>query len=203
MSKQIRQEEDIYLAPGVLGRYENGIPVVVDERNNDERLDPRDLDDKIKIYTQEVNGWFLEPASDLILQTGFRNSFIVLMVCLAYLEGVEQYKMGRTSNNQSRSFFINSFKRLYPDRFSDTQIGVLYTKARCGLFHNGMVRGGVIFNNTYDEPIEFQDNGDTIRINPRLLLEDIKSDFRQYISELSDSANVTTRQNFNRIFTVL
>jgi YesN/AraC family two-component response regulator len=203
MPKKIRRNEDIYLAPGILGRYENDEPVAIDENNGYERLNPGNLADKIRIYKREVEEWFLNPAANMLGQESFRNSFIVLMVCMSYIEGVEQYKTGTSSNSGSKAFFVRSFKRLYPNRFQDKHIEKLYSKARCGLFHNGMVKGGVIFNNDYNEPIEFEDDGETIRINPQILLSNIKNDFERYINELTNSANATTRGKFDRMFTVL
>ena len=102
MPKQIQRSEEIYLAPDILGRYENDIPVIVDERNEDTRLDPNDVNHKILIYEREVKEWFLEPASILLEEDSFKNSFIVLMVCMAYFEGVEQYKTGIESNRRSK-----------------------------------------------------------------------------------------------------
>lgn len=89
MSKQIKRNEDIYLAVEILGKYQDGNPVAIDQRSG-ETLDPRNIDHKIKIYEREVKEWFLNIASGLIASNGFNNGFIVLMICMAYFEGVEQ-----------------------------------------------------------------------------------------------------------------
>jgi len=203
MPKQIERDQEIYLAPEILGKYENGEPIAIDERNDNERLNPRNVDDKIKIYQREVEEWFLNPASELIQQESFKNAFIVLMISMSYIEGVEQYKTGRSSDGKSIAFFIKSFNRLYPNKFQKEHIKKLYAKARCGLFHNGMVKGGVIFNNAYEQPITFEDNGERIKINPCLLLQDIQHDFQKYITELTNRNNTSTRENFDRMFIVL
>lgn len=76
----------------MLGKYENGTPIVIDELNN-LRLDPNNIEDKIKIYEREVKEWFLEPTLKLLNDENvFNNSFLILMTCMAYIEGVEQYK---------------------------------------------------------------------------------------------------------------
>jgi len=86
MSKQIWRYETIYVAPGMLGKYERlgqGSPVVVDERNNNEKLDPRKVDDKICIYEREVKEWFLNRALELVRSdrsSSSSNGFIVLMI---------------------------------------------------------------------------------------------------------------------------
>ncbi len=206
MSKQIVRDQEIYLAPGILGKFKNGRPVAIDERNDNAILDPRDLDDKITIYEREVQEWFLKRAHHLLNSNTFDNSFIVLMVCMSYLEGVEQYKTGVSSNGRSKEFFVNSINRIYPNFFQARDLKKLYTKTRCGLFHNGMVQGGVIFNNSFLIPIEFMNNGESIRINPRLLLQDIMNDYSSYINKLrSNNSESTTvlRENFDRMFAVL
>lgn len=207
MTKQIPINGEIYIAPEIKGKRENGNPIVIDERY-DRELDPNDIDDKIFIYEREVKEWFLNPASKLLEHDNsrFENSFIVLMVCMAYFEGVEQYKTGVESHRRSEECFKDSVRRLYPDRFQDGELKKLYTKSRCGLFHNGMVKGGVRFNNTFPEAIKFEDYGETVKINPTRLLNDIKEDFENYTSELKN-ANSTNfrilRENFDRLFTVL
>ncbi len=210
MSKQIRRVEEIYIAVDIVGKYEDGVPVAIDKRNHDKRLNPKDINHKIIIYEREVEEWFLNPATELITQNGFNNSFVVLMICMAYIEGVEQYKTGVESNRRSEECFKDSIKRLYPNKFQDRDLGAFYKKARCGLFHNGMVKGGVVFSNDFDEPIKLENNGETVRVNPTQLLEDIKDDFRKYINELKGTSNTanqdnlkTIRENFDRMFTVL
>jgi len=69
-----------------------------------------------------------------------------------------------------------------------------------------MVKGGVIFSDAFTESIEFPDNGETIRVNPRLLLKDITEDFEKYIAELKSTKNTDvriSRENFDKMFTVL
>ena len=102
MSKQILRSEEIYVAPQMLGKYEDRTPVVIDEKNNNEKLYPTNIEHKIKIYEREVNEWFLVPATKLLEQDNSNYSFIVLMVCMSYLEGVEQYKTGIESNRRSK-----------------------------------------------------------------------------------------------------
>lgn len=199
MPKRIRRNYPIYIAPKILGYYENNSPKAYDEKNVIE-LNPNNTDDKILIYERQVTEWFLNRASRLI--KGTNNGFIILMICLSYLEGVEQYRQGRTSNEKSKEFFRNSIHRIYPNTFNDIELNELYKEARCGLFHNGMVSGKIIINNSFNNAIDFADSY-TIKINPKKLLSDINNDYKCYISELKDNENHSIRNKFNDMFYVV
>lgn len=197
-------ENNIYVAADMYYKKEGESYIVIDKRDNNAQLDPTNLDDKIKIYQREVEEWFLKPAKSLVRTSGdrFNNSLVVLMICMSYIEGVEQYKTGVSSDKQSKDLFRLSIIRMYPNEsFSDSNINRLYSDSRCGLFHNGMVKAGVRFSDDYEKAIEFQ-NGGNIRINPRQLLKDVVADFDKYILELNNitDPDSVARQNFDRMF---
>lgn len=192
-------KEIIYIAPNIAGNIdEQGSANVYDEISG-EKLDPANSFDKIRIYERQVNGWFLDQADKLLRRNNQNKGFVVLMICLSYFEGVEQYKMGRFSNGRSEEYFKKSIERVYPGQFDDPQLKELYTEGRCGLFHNGMVRGQVVIRNSFPNSIEFQEN--RIKISPSKLLRDIKIDFEAFIKLLREDE--TARNNFNDLYTNL
>ena len=194
MSKKLRTEP-IYIAPGIFGWLDNNnTPHVLDEIT-DEELDPYNIDDKIIIYERQVKEWFLNPATTLSTQKN--KGFIVLMICLSYIEGIEQYRTGLSSNGHSSAFFISSLQRIYPGQFTNDQLRSLYKQARCGLFHNGMVEGKMIINNGFHRSLEFIGNRD-IKISPSKFLRDIKNDFEAYLLELN--TNQQSRQRFSQMY---
>jgi hypothetical protein len=198
MPKRIRTNP-IYLAPNILGYYDvNGSPVARNEVSG-ELLNPNSIDHKIIIYSRQVHGWFLEPATQLLNSSN--SNFIVLMICFSYLEGVEQYRIGQSSNGNSRLFFRNSIYRLFPSQnFTEHELNDLYREARCGLFHNGMVQGKIILNDSFTPAISFPNQND-IHINPNLLLTSIIADFNSYLNDLRTDDFL--RRNFNLMFTNL
>lgn len=104
MSKKLRSEP-IYIAPQIKGHLNDHYkPIIFDERNRIE-LNARDVDDKITIYERQVKDWFLTPAFE-ILNEKENCGFIVLMTCLSYFEGKQQYVEGQSSNHNSRRFFV-------------------------------------------------------------------------------------------------
>ena len=191
MPKKLRTES-IFIAPEISGRIDaNGNPNVFDYRTN-ERLDPFNSMDKIKIYERQVWDWFLNPATTL--SKNKRNGFVVMMICLSYLEGAEEYKRGVSSQNRSKEFFKSALNRLYPGKFSDDpELEDFYKEARCGLFHTGMVRGRILINNRFNEAVEFDQ--DDIKVSPTKFLRDIKNDFSQFINELR--TNTESRARFS------
>jgi hypothetical protein len=189
MTKKLRREK-IDIAPDIEGWLdENYNPIVKDKRNNQD-LDPNNVYHKIIIYERQVNDWFLIPATRYTNEEN--DGFIVLMICMSYLEGVEQFKRGETSNGRSGIFFKSAIEHIYPGKYLPEDLGNLYAEARCGLFHDGMVRGTIIISYSFNEPFEFE-NASTIKVNPKRLLEDIKTDFQQYITQLCSDTESSTK----------
>jgi hypothetical protein len=198
MPKKLRTYP-IYLAPNIRGLIKSdGSTEVYDEKNK-EYLNPNSIDDKIKIYERQVKEWFLERANRLL--EGDNNGFIVLMISTSYIEGVQQYLNGQSSNGSSRAVFKQGLNRIFSLSVEDIKLNDFYSQVRCGLFHNGMSDSQVIISSSFQIPIDFSEY-DTIKINPKTILDVIRNDFINYISKLKNQANVTERENFNRMFSV-
>ncbi len=196
MPKRIREGEDIYIAPDILGVFRDGQYLAIDERSNN-ILNPNEINSKIIIYERQVDAWFLHRATKF--SNSENNGFIVLMICMSYLEGVEQYRQGQSSENgNSNYFFRQAIHRLYPGQYEDELLKRLYRESRCGLFHNGMVGGDIIINSNFSSPLKFIDQD--IKISPKKLLHDIKEDFKKYIKDLKNENNIEMRNKFNSMF---
>ncbi len=195
MSKNIGSEPR-NIAPEITGTlFDDGHIVVYDKRTN-RLLDPANVLDKIAIYERQVTEWFIKPA--IKLSKNIDEGFICLMICLSYIEGVEQYRQGKNSKGNSSIFFKSSLNRIYTNVFSNSELQNIFDEARNGLFHDGMSRGSVIISNTYAKSIEF--NSDELLINPQMLIADIKQDFESYIQELYTVEE--SRKLFDKLFSV-
>jgi len=204
MSKRIMPNYPIYVAPQMLGEYVKGSPIVLDERDG-KTIDPYQLNSKIIIYQRQVEGWFLDPADRLLEQMDTQASFVVLSICLSYLEAVQQHKEGQASNGKSRDFFLRAFQDVFSssemeDEFAD----LLYIEGRCGLFHDGMTRGKIPYDMELDKAFKVINNGsqDTIYFHPKYCLEGVRAHFADYISKLKNEKEVNLRDNFKSMFTV-
>ncbi len=197
MPKLLR-DNPIYLAPDIFAeRDSSGNPKILDQRTG-RTLSPFNVDDKIFIYERQVLDWFINIAEQL---GPFENSiFVILMIAVSYIEGVEQYRNGYSSNNMSRDLFTKGLKRIFhAESITDYNATNLYRHLRCGLFRNGMTGDAIVLNQTFNHAIEFSEKG-TIDINPNIFLERIKEDFKNYINALQDTGNIILRENFNQMF---
>jgi len=167
MPKQLRNYP-IYIAPQIRGyKDEMGQPIVFDEKTQT-NLNPNNIDDKIIIYERQVKGWFINRAFRLLRSKN--NGFIVLMISISYIEGVQQYINGRTSHNNSNISFQTGLRRIFGLNEPNHVLGDFYSQVRCGLFHSGMTQNKVIISNEYLQVIDFSE-ANTIKINPKLFLE--------------------------------
>jgi hypothetical protein len=124
------------------------------------------------------------------------------MICLSYIEGVQQYRDGHPSQGSSKTTFLRSLKRIYPDKFLDDDLNEFYDEARNGLFHNGMIKQAVVYSGGFPAALEFtHDAYRTIKVNQKMLLEDVKKDFVQYIKDISIAGPL--QANFNHMFSVV
>ena len=206
MAKQVRTGENIYIVPGIIGTRDGSDELVITVESNGEQLFPKDkIEDKIRIFKSQVNGWFLEQAHTLLWkedkEVNEDNGFVILMIATAYIEGVEQLRQGESSEGgKSKEFFKIGVKRIFEiDSSYDDRLLGLYKELRCGLFHNGMTGPNIRIFSTYDKPIDFS-NGGKIKINQKLFLEKVKDDFNNYLEELKDKGKKELRTKFDNMY---
>jgi hypothetical protein len=217
MGKKIG-DEWVNIAPDIRARKRGNRTIVEDLKTNTQ-LNINNIDDKIKMYERQVKEWFFKRVS--YSMRGKNYGFIGLMVCLAHLEGVQEYREGVRSDNRerrnrrnrrsrehvdnprdelvgSKEFFVASLKRIYGDQYLEPQLEKFYEQARCGLFHDGMTKEMVRYNYEFPQALDFNVEG-LIKVNPKVLLKDIKKDFIKYLKELRTVTNTDLRTNFNNM----
>ena len=194
------EEMPICIAPEIYGRIRDGRSFIHDKRDNRE-LDYDKIDDQITIYERQVRGWFLDYSRRL--KADPECGFVVLMICLSYIEGVEQYRRGRKSNGKSREFFVDGAQRILGSDVQRSVLGDLYRGARNSLFHDGMVRNLTISNNEEITEVVRKD-GNKLRINIPLFVQKVEEDFDRYVQELREADdNSECRNNFCSIFQII
>ncbi|MCH7568763.1 MAG: hypothetical protein IIA87_05055 [Nanoarchaeota archaeon] len=157
-----------------------------------------DIETKISVYEDRANGWFLDFARKLTKETN--SEFVVLMICVNYLEGNQQFREGRTSlKRESTEMLKRALKRVLSE-VEENAINLFIDKVRHGLSHDGMTRRGallryglgvVCFTFTID-------NEEWIELDPSLFLKEVQRDFEEYICILRNKENKVERENFEK-----
>jgi hypothetical protein len=197
----------------MLGRMPANTAEVYDERE-EKILDPHLTEDKIQIYERQVKEWFLDPAGLLLRLIGSQASFVVLSICLSYLEGFQQYKQGLSSYPRERSgsdgeggskdFFVRAFMEVFSDcDLEEGKVRILYKQARCGLFHNGMTGNLVNYDMEREKAFSVEDDGYgniIFYFQPEACLAAVKAHFNEYIFQGSGMAIRLSRWTTEIIF---
>lgn len=162
--------------------FDNG--QLFDKRNTAQTLLMTDVKTKIKLYEDRVNGWFLKVAERL--KNNNEAGFVILSIAVAYIEGNQQFREGKSSEGKSKQFFVKAVRRIFDkENIPQTVIEDYYSQVRCGLFHDGMTRSNVVISGDFTEPLKY--TNDVIKINPHLFLDKIKADFETYILALEQN----------------
>ena len=197
MAKDVQRGENIHIAPGITGKRNNsGKLFIIDDSTGEQLYPERSIGDKIKIFERQVNGWFLEKASGL--RGDEDEGFVILMIATSYIEGIEQYRRGELSINQSSAFFKEGIKRIF-EIDSDDKLRILHKELRCGLFHSGMTGPTIRIHSSYTKTVNFLGNN-VIQINQIKFLEKVKEDFEQYLKDLKNENKTELRNNFNKMY---
>lgn len=175
------------------------------------QVDLTKLDDRIKVYEDQIKGWFLDPARALLPVP--HSGFAMLHLLMGYFESHAIYREGKSSNKRSGEFFRVGFTAVFPraaevvpqgvslEAVSKWLADVMYSDARCGLFHEWMTKGRIVVT---DDPSQVMSvRGDSrghiteVAINAAKFLTMIATHFTQYVEKLQDASNTGLRAKFN------
>ncbi len=186
--------------------------VLISPRFPAEKLSSGSTDDRIDVYEDRLKGWLFGPARALLKVPG--AEIAIFQLCLGYFEGYWTYRTGENSKGKSKEFFKRAFNEIFsclnivdppdlklPPDIHEVISDLHYEDGRCGLFHDGMLRGP-IFLGPGSAPISATIEKKTgqvagILINPEMFLAEIESHSDQYINSLRDPSNADLRNRFN------
>jgi hypothetical protein len=173
-------------------------------------VDLTKLDDRIKVYEDQIKGWFFGPVKALLSVP--HSAFAVLHILMGYFENHAIYRRGQSSDRKSREFFCEGFTAVFPKAAEADLPGVnleevsrwladaMYDDARCGLFHEWIARRRIALT---DEPKLMRGSHDSdgnislVIINVNKFLATIETHFTEYIRQLKDPSHVALRTAFN------
>lgn len=169
-----------------------------------EYISDNSTNNKIDVIADRVNGWFLNWADDLNNNKPHAG-FAVLHLAFSYFEFIAIFLNGKDSQSKSKIFFKEGFLSVFPDLTSkpksivDDLLDILYKNARCGFFHSGMAKKGILLLD-HENIISFQ-NGN-IFIDRYKFVNAIKQHFNKYIDDLR-SGNVELTNNFLKAWDIV
>lgn len=155
------------------------------------------LDEKILTFEDRELGWRfnIAEATEKIPHAGYA----VISILFAYFEMVVQYSTGVSSDLGSKAAFRAGVRLVYPAcGFTDDQLNTIYSRVRCGMFHNGYTKFGTLISSEFPEAIAI--DNDTVLVNPHKLRPDLLAHFTGYINTLKDATKTVERANFEKIF---
>jgi hypothetical protein len=173
-------------------------------------VDLTKLDDRIKVYEDQITGWFFGPANALLSVP--HSEFAVLYILLGYFEHHAIYRTGQSSLRKSPDFFRAGFTAVFRraaeselpgvnlEEVSNWVADVMYTDARCALFHEWIARRRIAVTN---EPELMRGSHDSdgnitqVTINVNKFLAVIETHYTEYIRQLKNPNNVALRTAFN------
>lgn len=169
------------------------------------------LDQKILIFEDRVLFWHLEIAERLREQIESAENgsdmqhagFALLNLLFTYFEMIAQYSTGRSSDGRSKEAFREGVEEVFPGKFALPEIDAIYRQVRCGMYHSGFVKQGVLISGDYPDLLSVEQptaGSYLVKANPHKLSPHLNSHFRGVIGMLKDHANGAQRSNFEAIF---
>jgi len=179
-----------------------------------EKLDNPEIDDLIDVFKDRVLNWLFEPAKKLIAEKN--GLFGALCLLLSYFEGVWAYVSGTDSKGKSQQYFKNAFLDVfnsseYPPELLKRVADIVYEDARCGFFHDGVLRARIYLAELNkhdmlitlprkpDGKVDINGKIESILIDPKYFMAAIERHFIDYLLCLRNPEEKTKRENFIKI----
>jgi hypothetical protein len=156
----------------------------IEDTRDGRRRRESEYDAKVDVYEDRVRFWFLDIAKSHVARGMAPGDYVALLIALAYVEGVEQYRRGKpTPGMQSGEWFKAGVSRIFPDATPDAR-NRLWSAARNGLFHIGFTKGPTLVS--HDQPRAIAIVGRYLKINPAAFVGGVIKDFEAYVRMLRD-----------------
>lgn len=169
---------------------------------------PKTIEDKLKVFEDRVRGWQLGIALQTI-ERDRHSGFAVLHIVTSYFEMIAMYIGGPALMMGSKRYFRAGVMAVFPELAREKKrhvrwfVNSLYKNVRCGLYHEGMTRTGIVLTGDTTQPYRFEDLGSgtsRITINPKLLVEHLCNHFDSYVKTIEDASNASESANFEAMF---
>jgi len=174
-------------------------PAVVLDARNGARLPHDAFETRVAIFEDRSVGWFFRVA-DTIASDGSAG-YVILQIAASQIEAIQQFRKGESSKNKSADFFVAGLMETFAEAKPEHAplLRNFYHAVRCGLFHDGMTRTGVVISQGFE--FAFAVVGDQanqqIQINPWRFIAAVRANLNDYVAKLRDPSNVELRRAFD------
>ena len=179
-----------------------------------EKLETGKLEDWIDVYGDRIINWIFGQTNSLLKVRD--GDYAITQLLMPYFESISIYLRGEDSYSKSKQFFKEGFVEVFLPGNLEKELleriaEILYEDARCGFFHDNMIRSRIFFSldrSKYSAPLnitlpkkatgEIDFNGEiqSIVINAEMFLKEIEAHFDEYIKRLRDQNNHDLREKF-------
>jgi hypothetical protein len=188
---------DEYEIIGEHFRWIRATSEIEDIRNGNRRPESA-YDAKVDVYEDRVRFWFLDIARSHVAKGTAPGDYVALLIALAYVEGIEQYRRGKpTPTGKSGEWFKAGVWRIFPHVAPDA-INKLWVAARNGLFHDGFTKGPTLVSHGQSGVIAIV--GRYLKINPATFVGGVIGDFESYVRMLRNDPSGKTAANFRAVW---
>jgi hypothetical protein len=147
------------------------------------------------IYEDRMQGWFFEPVYELLKKN---HTVLAVSIVTPLIESLENYIQGRQASGESRQFFQDGAKRIFPvlnpvpvlnpDPADTWAIDVLYEGVRCGFAHEGFLKERttrkcnitIASQGQEQNPIIYDKNKEEMTIYAKGYVNKIQEEFQHY-----------------------
>ena len=153
-----------------------------------EDLSDNSYNKKIDVFEDRVNGWYLNWAIHLNDQPCGHGGFAALHLAFSYFEFIEIFRRGKDSDKDSAKCFKDGLLYVFPNlkNWKDDTLNkfqkIIHKQGRCGFFHSGMAKAGIVLEDLNDAVISF--DGANIYIDRRKFVNSIMGHFNEYVQQL-------------------
>lgn len=172
------------------------------------KLESPSNSDLIDVFEDLWNGYIFMPVR-LLLDSPHGSISAMLVLC-SYYEVIESLYTAQSSKNNSQTFFLKGFSRVFSNDTGDTTVAAkeIYLHVRCGLAHEGMLRSKVHHSNignkafflTYpklsDGTLDTRGPSVSIVVNPERMYNATLQHFLAYVQSLRNGNDASQFDNF-------
>lgn len=167
---------------------------------------PLNLQNAITVFEDRIEVWQAGAAIDMQNRKIPDRGIAQLHVLTSYFEMIAQYVQGCTSKGHEEDFFKFGFLEVFPElkqwpwEYTDRILKLMFDDVRCGLYHTGLTRSGIMLEADADSAFRYDPKTKEVSLDPDKLAAKIMCHMKEYVARLRNPANEELQDNFYKCF---